>query len=136
AGGAVLALDGGNGDDILVSGNGQDTLTGSAGNDVVNVSKGNDTVNYTSTLDGHDVVTGFDGNASGGQDTLNLDTLFDGLGVAAIDRAARVSIVDHGATVDVNVDADGNAGNGFELTVATLKTVDKITVGEDVLLGS
>ena len=91
----------------------------------------------SSPLDGHDIISGFDGDAAGGQDTLNLDALFDGLGVArAANRAARVSIADNGSSVDVPVDADGNAANGFELTAVTLVTTDAVVLGQDVLLGS
>lgn len=91
---------------------------------------------YSRPLDGHDIVAGFDGDAAGGQDALDLDSLFDGLGLAEADRAVRISIVDRGALVDVAVDIDGNAANGFELTVATLKTLDAISVGLDVLAGN
>ena len=62
--------------------------------------------------------------------------LLHDLGVAAVNRAACVPIVDKGASVDIAVDAGGNAGNGFEMILATLKTVDAITVGQDVLVGS
>lgn len=31
---------------------------------------------------------------------------------------------------------DGDAGNGFELALATLHTLDKITVGQDVIIAS
>ena len=79
---------------------------------------------------------GFDGNAAGGQDTLDLEPLFDSLDVLTADRAGRVSILDKGASVDVFVDTDGNLFNGFELTVATLKTADVITVGPDILVGT
>jgi len=96
---------------------------------------GNDTVAYSSVLDGHDLIGKFDGDAAGGQDMVNLDLLFASLGVPVGDRAARVSIIDKGATVDVRVDTDGNIANGFELTVATLQTTDVITVGEDVFVG-
>ena len=40
------------------------------------------------------------------------------------------------ASIDIAVDADGIAGNGFEVTLATLKTVDAIAVGQDVLVGN
>ena len=40
------------------------------------------------------------------------------------------------ASKDTITGADGNAGNGFEVTLATLKTVDAIAVGQDVLVGS
>ncbi len=147
-------LKGGNGNDTVTGGNGNDMLYGEAGNDTINGGAGTDiliggtgndsitggtgidTVLYQSVLDGHDVVVGFDGNAAGGQDTLNLDVLFDSLFVADADRAGRVSVLDKGASVDVFVDADGNLFNGFELAVATLKSADMITVGQDILVGT
>ena len=41
-----------------------------------------------------------------------------------------------GTNVQSAVDVDGNVGNGFEVTVATLNTADTVTVGADVLVGS
>ena len=67
---------------------------------------------------------------------LNLDALFDKLGVAEADRAGRVSLTDGGTTVDVSIDADGNAANGFELKAVTLITADAVTLGQDVILSS
>jgi Ca2+-binding RTX toxin-like protein len=129
-------LDGGLGADTLSGGLGADTVAGGGGDDQIDAVDGNDTVRFTSALDGHDVIANFDGNATDGQDKLDLDALFDGLGVAAANRAARVEILDNGTTVDVRVDADGNAGNGFEYTLATLNTADDITVGADVIVGT
>jgi Ca2+-binding RTX toxin-like protein len=103
----------------------------------VQASDGSDVVHMTS-LAGTDVrqvlILDFDGNPLGGQDVLDLDPLFDALGVGSANRAGRVSIVDNGATVDVFVNADGNAGNGFELAVATLQTHNTITLGQDVVV--
>ena len=65
-------LSGGAGNDNLNGGGGHDTLTGGAGNDTITGGAGNDVVSYTSVLDGHDAVIGFDGNAAGGQDVLDL----------------------------------------------------------------
>jgi len=70
---------------------------------------------------------------------LDLDALFDSLGVLTANRVGRVFIDDKGATVNVAVDADGNAGNGFELLVAILHTTDLITkgnTGADVIVGN
>jgi Ca2+-binding RTX toxin-like protein len=125
---------GGIGNDALVGGTGDDTLAGGAGDDTLTGGTGNDTFRYNDKLDGHDVIIGFDGNAAGGQDTLDLDALFDNLGVAAGARAGRVFIDDNGASVDILVDTDGNAS--FDLTIVTLKTADPIAIGQDVLLGS
>ena len=126
---------GGSGNDSLGGGAGNDTVFGEAGNDTIAVGLGNDTIAYSSVLDGHDLVSKFDGNPAGGQDTVDLDVLFDGLGLATADRAARVAITDKGAAVDVAVDTDGNVGNGFEIIV-TLQTADNVSIGEDVLVGS
>jgi Ca2+-binding RTX toxin-like protein len=126
---------GGSGNDLLRGGSGDDTISGGAGNDRIVGGPGNDTIQYSSALDGHDVIDGFDGNATGGQDVIDLDLLFDNLGVVA-GREARVSINDKGGFVNIAIDADGDAGNGFELKIATLNTTDDITVGQDVLVGS
>ena len=103
----------------------------------VQASDGSDVVHLTS-LASTDIkqvlILDFDGNPLGGQDVLDLDPLFDDLGVESANRAGRVSIVDNGATVDVFVNADGNAGNGFELAVATLQTPNTITLGQDVVV--
>jgi Ca2+-binding RTX toxin-like protein len=124
---AANILDGGVGNDTLIGGAGNDTLVGGNGDDQIDVSSGDDTARYTSRLDGADVINGFDGNASGGQDTLNLDTLFDSLGIAAAGRAAHLSVDAHAASVDVRFDAD---------IIATLNTTDAITVGADIIVGT
>jgi Ca2+-binding RTX toxin-like protein len=131
---AANVLDGGVGNDTLIGGAGNDTLTGASGNDQIDVSSGNDTVRYTSTLDGADLINGFDGNASGGQDTLNLDALFDSLGIAVTSRAAHLTVDTHATTVDVRFDADSNGS--FESVIATLNTTDAITVGTDIVVGT
>jgi hypothetical protein len=102
------------------------------------VADGDDTVFYDSKLDGKDIVDNFDGDAGdGGQDLLNLDGLFDKLTLVG-NREDHVSLVINAAGgVDVRVDADGKAANGFELVVATLNLADPadtITVGQDVLV--
>jgi len=135
-------IDGGTGNDIvrgdagsdyLVGGTGDDQLFGGAGSDTITGGTGNDRIVYTDVLDGHDVVLAFDGNAAGGQDVLDLGNLFTNLSVPLGDRAARVSIVDSGASVEIAVDTNGDLT--FDLAVATLKTADAITIGQDILLG-
>jgi Ca2+-binding RTX toxin-like protein len=135
AGKASLQLLGGDGDDIILGSTGDDEISGGNGDDLLFGNGGNDAFRYSSPLDGHDIVADFDGDAAGGQDTLNLDALFDNLGVADADRAGRVSITDGGGVVDVGIDTDGNAANGFEVTV-TLITPHPVTVGEDVILSN
>ena len=65
---------------------------------------------------------------------LNLANLFSALSVAVGDRADRVSIVDKGASVEILVDTNGDLT--FDLAVATLKTADAITIGQDIFVGT
>jgi Ca2+-binding RTX toxin-like protein len=108
-GGADLGdvIDGGDGDDVIFGNEGSDTVTGGLGADTIAGGPGADTIRYDSPLDAGDVVHGFDANPDGGQDTIDLDALFDSLGVADADRAGRVAFQGSGANVNVNVDADG-----------------------------
>jgi Ca2+-binding RTX toxin-like protein len=129
------SIEGGLHNDTLIGGLGDDTLAGEAGDDVVNGAAGNDVVAIRSILDGHDLITGFDGNAAGGQDTLDLSQLFVGLGLTPAQAVTRVAILDFGSTVDIRINADGNLANGYELTVATIQTADAVTVGSDVIVG-
>ena len=136
-GGGRDTIYGGEGNDRINGGAGNDTIEGGEGNDTIDVSLGNDVVRHTGALDGKDVINGFDGNPIGGQDVLDLDALFDGIGVATANRAGRVFIDDKGATVNIAVDADGVGG--FDLVVATLHTTDLITKGitnADVIVGT
>lgn len=130
---------GGSGADTLLGGTGADTISGGSGNDLILGGHGDDVIDLlpgggsdivrsTSTLDGHDVINGF-GAGSVGRDFVDLEPLLDSLGIATADRAARVEIADNGLTVDINVDADGDIGNGFELALATLATAGTITAG-------
>jgi len=121
------------GNDYLVGGTGNDGLIGGTGNDTITGGTGSDTIYYTDVMDGHDTIIGFDGNAAGGQDVLSLQTLFNSLSVSVVDRAGRVSIVDHGASVEIAVDTNGDLS--FDLAVATLKTADVITIGQDIFVG-
>ena len=124
---------GGAGNDNLIGGAGNDELVGEFGNDTITGGAGNDIIYYLDVFDGHDTVIGFDGNPVGGQDVFNLNNLFSALSVSVGDRAARVSIVDKGASVEIAVDTNGDLT--FDLHVATLKTADAITVGPDIFVG-
>jgi len=127
---AVNKLDGGGGDD---------TITGHGGNDLIDVGNGNDTVRFTSVLDGHDVISNFDGGLGGGQDTVDLDALFDSLSIATPDRAGRVAVIPGSGTVDVSVDVSALHDGSNVITVATLhlaNPADTVTVGPDVVVGT
>jgi Ca2+-binding RTX toxin-like protein len=120
----------------LDGGGGADTITGHGGIDQIDVVNGNDTVRFESVLDGHDVIANFDGDAAGGQDTVDLDALFDSLSIAGPDRAGRVSLTPGVGTVDVSVDVSALHDGSNVITFGTLNTIDAITVGQDVLVGA
>ena len=90
AGGADTLI-GNAGVDSLNGGAGDDTLIGGAGNDVMNGGTGADTFVFATGF-GNDVITGFDANAIGGQDLLDLSAL----GITAANFAASVTIADLG----------------------------------------
>jgi Ca2+-binding RTX toxin-like protein len=144
-------LSGGDENDTLVGGSGFDFLFGNAGNDSIDAGTGDDAIFgfdgddtlfggagndqffYESVLDGHDLIRGFDGNSTSGQDIVDFESLFDGLGTATADREGRVQITDRGAVVDIRIDADGDGS--FEIFAVTIQTSDAITLGTDILVG-
>jgi Ca2+-binding RTX toxin-like protein len=131
-------IEGGVGNDTIDGGPGSDEIAGGEGNDAISVAHGDDTVLYTSVLDGDDVIDGFDGKAQGGQDTLNLDALFDSLesSFGPLDAGARtgmVQVTDNGNSVDISVDMDHNAATAV-VKIATLNTGDAIAIGEDIIV--
>jgi Ca2+-binding RTX toxin-like protein len=135
-------IGGGDGNDTIDGAGGNDTITGGAGSDTISVSSGNDRVLYTSILDVGDVVTNFDfSGGSGSQDFVDLDGLFDSLGVAAGARAGRLSLLDTGADINLLIDADGNGS--FETTLMTFQGIantSSLTIGtsstSDIQIGT
>ena len=102
-GGLDDTLFGNLGADTLNGDGGIDTLIGGAGNDIMNGGAGNDFFVFAPGF-GNDTISGFDANATGGQDLLDLTGF--GITNAAADFAARVSIVDLGANTLVTIDGD------------------------------
>lgn len=80
-------LIGGAGIDVLLGGAGNDILDGGAGNDTLDGNAGNDTFAFATGF-GRDRITGFDSNAQGGQDLLDMRLL----GITTGNFASRVTI--------------------------------------------
>jgi Ca2+-binding RTX toxin-like protein len=138
-------LNGSNGNDTVIGGLGDDSLAGFFGDDLhdgghgrntinLGMSAGNDTVSHSASVDAYDIILQFDGDAADGQDVLDLDGLFDALGVATAARAARVFLTDLGASVDVRIDLNGDGA--AEYLAATINSASAITLGADVLVGT
>lgn len=80
-------LVGAGGNDTLIGGDGNDLLEGGSGDDLLIGGSGADTFKFNAITDGKDTI----GDFSVGQgDTIDLDTLFDNLGVAEADRGIDV----------------------------------------------
>ncbi|WP_085725895.1 peroxidase family protein [Pseudomonas sp. R37(2017)] len=102
-------LNGAGGNDTLLGGAGNDLLDGGAGNDSVAGGAGNDTMNAASGDDifvfaagfGNDRILGFDTDAAGGQDLLNIV----GLNITAATFNSSVNMVDLGADTLLNFGA-------------------------------
>ena len=111
-------LHGGAGNDTINGGLGDDVVIGGTGNDTIDVSQGNDVVKITTNLDGNDVINGFDdAGGAGAQDYVDLDALFDSLGVASGSRVGRVQVSDGGADVLVTVDLTGNGFGAGDIVI-------------------
>jgi Ca2+-binding RTX toxin-like protein len=103
-GGGNDSLNGGAGNDTVQGGGGSDTLVGAAGNDRLTGGAGNDTMDGGLNNDvfvfqsgfGIDRISGFDANATSGQDLMELS----GLGITAGNFAASVGI----SVSDLNAD--------------------------------
>ena len=118
---AADLIDGGTGDDMLNGGTGDnaDTIIGGAGNDTINLDNGNDgndIIRFTASGFGNDVINGFDANAAGGQDMIDLSAL----GITADNFASRVTLApgdgpDVGDTIVTVRNADGTTAGTIRI---------------------
>ncbi|MNP01978.1 Leukotoxin [compost metagenome] len=107
-------LSGGAGDDVLSSGIGDDILSGGAGNDALDGGTGDDRFTFAAGF-GRDRVTGFDSDARGGQDLMDIS----GLGITSGNFGSRVAIAASGGDAVITID-----GNVITLTGVTASTVN------------
>ncbi|MCP4277260.1 MAG: type I secretion C-terminal target domain-containing protein, partial [Gammaproteobacteria bacterium] len=127
----IDTLEGTSGDDIIISGDNGDTLLGNDGKDVL-IGRGGDDhltggigrdlflfehaeTTATTPTDGHDTI--YDFSAAEG-DIINLDALFDELGVLSADRNLLADNSTAGKTVLTVEDAGGTVVSGFSITLA------------------
>lgn len=107
---------GGTGNDFIDGGTGNNTVTGGAGNDVMVASSGNDIFMFSAGF-GADQIIGFDANAVGGQDLLDISAF----GVTAATFAGNVIITDVGA--DTLISSAGIADSIRLVGVADATTI-------------
>ncbi|CAD5107740.1 peroxidase family protein [Zestomonas carbonaria] len=87
---------------LIAGGAGSDVLNGGGGNDILIGGAGNDIFVFGPNF-GNDRILDFDANPAGGQDFINITAL----GITAATFAARVSIADAGADVQVTINGAG-----------------------------
>jgi Ca2+-binding RTX toxin-like protein len=124
---------GNGGNDTLIGGAGNDTMEGGTGHDKLDMGDGKDTAAYGSILDGGDMLCGFS-NGGSSQDRIDLDALFDGLGVASGDRSGRVSFTAGSDGLELWVDSTrlltfSGVSNASGFSVGT-------TAADDVFVGT
>ena len=94
-------INSGSGNDTINALSGMDIINGGAGNDVMDGGFGNDTFLFNLGF-GNDTILGFDADAIGGQDILDISSL----GINAGNFASSVTITDLGNDTSVTIGAD------------------------------
>ncbi len=94
-------INSGSGNDTINALSGKDIINGGAGNDVMDGGFGNDTFLFNLGF-GSDTILGFDADAIGGQDMLDISSL----GINAGNFASNVTITDLGNDTLVTIGAD------------------------------
>jgi trimeric autotransporter adhesin len=131
-------LSGGAGNDTLNGGSQFDSVEGGLGADVVNLGPDGGEVIYEEmnpadlALLGNDIVTGYDA-----QSTIDLNGLFFSLGITEedVDKAIAdgfLILTKNGANTLMSVDADGSAGGGAAVLLATFVNATVETLDIDI----
>ncbi|WP_169543139.1 Ig-like domain-containing protein [Sneathiella aquimaris] len=129
---------GSDGADTIVGGGGDDTIAGGGGNDVIEGGAGADVVHFYDVDDGDDILLDFDVN----EDVVNLDALFDELGIAGAENRADLVILDENAgstTITVSGESDFSitlynvdlGDHNGDVSASDLLTAKGINVGDE-----
>lgn len=131
--GGADRLYGGAGNDRLFGQAGDDTLVGGAGADTLDGGSGSDIFVYDDILDVGDLIDSFDAS---GVDSINLDGLLDGLGIADAERAGRIEVGQAGSGQDAVISVDTTGDAVFDTIVATVTNVTGDLDHNDLDLGA
>ncbi|NIA67387.1 hypothetical protein HBA54_02140 [Pelagibius litoralis] len=121
------------GNDVLTGNGGNDVFDGGAGNDTLYGGTGSDTFVYNDIVDAGDLIDGFDAT---GVDSIDLDALLDGLGVADVDRSSRVDVQQAGIGQDAVISVDTTGDAVFDTVLATVTNVTGDLDQNDLNLGT
>ncbi|WP_282605894.1 cadherin-like domain-containing protein [Pelagibius sp. Alg239-R121] len=122
-------VEGHNGQNVLTGGDGNDLIIGLGGDDLLIGGLGEDDFAFGARdlgagvldFDGNDIIQDF----VKGEDQVNLDALFDALGIAEANRAGDVNVVVNGGNTEITV----NGATDFMVTLSGV--TDALTVGID-----
>jgi len=127
--GTVFA--GGDGADSISDGSGSDLIIGGGGADLINLVADDETdvMDYNALSEIGDTINGFDTDAPGDGDVLDLADLlntgtFMGVTLAEATVGGYVVLEDLGSDTAIKVDLDGGANAGDLVTVATITSID------------
>ncbi len=115
-------LSGQDGNDFLAGQFGDDTLTGGTGDDVFDYSGVEGDGDDAFITEGHDTILDF----GDGSDVVDLDALFDNLGVANVDRADSISLdtsTSPGNTI-LTLESAGGIHGEFSITFSGVTLTD------------
>ncbi len=128
-----LALNGGDGDDVIIGSDGDDQINGGRGSDVALMGQGDDTFTWNPG-DGSDIVEGQDGfdtlQFNGANVSENIDLSANG-GRLRLTRDVGTVVMDVDGTEQVNIAAQGGAD---KITVNDLSGTDVTEVNIDLAL--
>ncbi|MBL4906228.1 MAG: calcium-binding protein, partial [Sneathiella sp.] len=117
-------------DTIVGGGSDANELEGGLGDDILTGNADADTFIYSSISDGNDTITDFD---VGEADIIDLDALFDALGIAGVSRDEDVVLTDAGA--DTVLTIDSQAGFSITLTGVDLDVTSETTLRAQINVG-
>ena len=122
------AIDGGNGNDILVGDNAANTLDGGGGNDIIFAGGGDDRINQTSNQ-GRDIIDGGTGNDTYALSGVQGAELFRIYAVTGGQNAGLAGNLNTTFLASTEIVITRTAG-GIESVVAELDNIEEILVGQ------
>lgn len=102
-GGGSDTVNGGDGGDTITGDAGIDYLSGGAGDDLLNGGLGNDRFIFQGAFGNDTIAGGFDANAAGGQDLLDISAF--GLTAATFDGSVLITVLGADTRVDIGTDS-------------------------------
>ena len=148
--GEADVIDGGDGDDVIFGQGGDDTISDGTGTDIIIGGDGADVINlagddqtdmviFDALSEIGDTVNGFDVDAPGNGDLIDLVDLLDtatdftGTTLAEAQADGYVQLLQSGGNTEVRIDLNGG-GDSFTTLVATLNSVTAMDLDDNIVV--